>query len=101
MLYYGYRTFVFRATLERGADQSLGNRQLMDIIGSFRPVSKRSLQATEAKKIHYVKATKNSTFALLAQHLKLGQYGEDELRIINNYYPVGEPEPGEWIKIIR
>ena len=101
VIYYGYRAFVFRGTLEHSADQSLGNRQLMDIIGNFRPVSKRSLQSTETKNIHYVKATKNSTFALLAQHLKLGQYGEDELRIINNYYPVGEPEPGEWIKIIR
>ena len=101
VIYYGYRAFVFRGTLEGSADRTLGNRQLMEIIGSFRPVSKRSLQPSEARTIHYVKATKNSTFALLAQHLKLGKYGEDELRIINNYYPVGEPEPGEWIKIIR
>jgi predicted Zn-dependent protease len=101
VIYYGYRAFVFRGTLERSADHSMGNRQLMDIIGTFRPVSKRSLKPAEGKNIHYVKATPNSTFALLAEHLKLGKYGEDELRIINNHYPVGEPEPGEWIKIIR
>ncbi len=101
VIYYGYRAFVFKGALQHNADQALGNRQLMEIIGSFRPVSKHSFQPTEAKTIDYVKATKNSTFALLAQHLKLGKYGEDELRIINNHYPVGEPEPGEWLKIIR
>jgi predicted Zn-dependent protease len=28
-------------------------------------------------------------------------YPEEMLRLVNGYYPKGEPEPGEWIKVFR
>ncbi|WP_461480884.1 M48 family metalloprotease [Porticoccus sp.] len=101
VLYYGYRAFVFRGTADSADTQNSADHDFTAIIGSFRPVSRRSLQTRESKTIHYVKATEQTTFARLAQHLQLGKHGEDELRIINNFYPAGEPKPGQWIKIIR
>ncbi|MDX2349936.1 MAG: hypothetical protein QNK32_06050, partial [Porticoccus sp.] len=101
VIYYGRRAYVFRGKIDSGADEAQANSDFLNIIKSFRPISKRSLIERKPKTIHYVKATKNTRFSRLAKHLKLGKYGTDELRIINNYYPAGEPKPGEWIKLIQ
>ena len=39
--------------------------------------------------------------AELARHIRLGRYTEEQLRLLNGYYPRGEPTPGEWIKIVK
>ena len=101
VIYYGRRAYIFRGEMDSNADEKQANKDFLNIIRSFRPISKRSLKARKPKTIHYVKATKNTSFSRLANHLKLGKYGEDELRIINGYYPAGEPKIGEWIKLIH
>lgn len=87
------------------ADQETDYDQLfMATIRSFEPVRPKAPAAQKAKHsqtIHYVVANENTTFARLATDLKLGQYGEQYLRLINSYYPRGEPYPGEIIKIIQ
>lgn len=100
VLYYSRYAFVFKGNLT-GKDVKEKDNAYLQISSTFRPVSKRALQARESQTINYVKATPNTTFAALANYLKLGKYGEEELRIINGYYPTGEPTPGQWIKIIR
>lgn len=105
VIYYGRRAYIFRGEIDSGGlsktQEKQANKDILNIIRSFRPISKRSLSNQKPKTIHYVKATENTSFSRLAKHLKIGKYGEDELRIINGYYPAGEPKPGEWIKLIR
>jgi predicted Zn-dependent protease len=48
-----------------------------------------------------VKATNATTFEALGEELKLDKYELQDLRLINGYYPTGEPKPGEWIRIFR
>ena len=71
----------------------------LESVDTFRPISNRELVGQSPKKIHYVKATSATTFEALGQHLKLDQNEVDDLRLINGYWPSGEPKPGEWIKI--
>ena len=62
-------------------------------------MSNREIAGQSPTRLHYVKATSATTFEALAQQLKLNEYQADELRLINGYYPSGEPKPGDWIKI--
>ena len=106
VIYYGRLAYVFRGEITGGetqkeADTEQANKDFIAIISSFRPLSSRAIQAQKGQTLHYVKATSRTTFAALAKHLQLGAFGEEELRIINGYYPSGEPKAGEWIKIIR
>jgi predicted Zn-dependent protease len=106
VVYYRRYAYVFEGSLAKSVHndkqqiQSLDN-QLQGIILSFAPLSARQLASQSPKRIHYVKATQHTTFAALAKQLKLGKYGEEELRLINGFYPRGEPEPGSWIKVIQ
>lgn len=67
---------------------------------SFQHLPPKSKQK-RSKTIHYVTANQHTTFARLAKSLKLAAEGESYLRLINGYYPRGEPYSGEVIKIIR
>ena len=106
VIYYQRGAYVFRGNLTDAASTDTAseealNRDFTAIIRSFAPAQPARLGGLEPQRIHYVKATANTSFAQLASHLKLGKYGEQELRLINGYYPRGEPVAGEWIKIIR
>ncbi len=103
VLYYGRGAFVFSGVARAGgAPLSEADDEIyMGIVHSFRPLSRRALAAQEGRRIHYVKALPGATYAELARRLNLGKNGEDDLRLINDAYPVGEPNAGQWIKIIR
>ncbi len=73
----------------------------MASIKTFRPSRTARLSATKSKVLHYVKANQRTTYALLAKHINLGKYTEEQLRLLNGHYPRGEPKPGDWIKIVK
>ncbi len=100
VIYYGRNAYIFQGEFLNGAVTKKADSEILATARSFRPVSRAALSARKPRVIHYVKATSSTTFAKLAKHLKLGKFGEEELRIINNEYPVGEPDNGQWIKII-
>ncbi|KJS05578.1 MAG: hypothetical protein VR73_12065, partial [Gammaproteobacteria bacterium BRH_c0] len=101
VIYYQRQAYIFRGVISDPSREEAINQDFMAIVRSFAPLPPARLVGLEPQRIHYVKATANTTFAQLAAHLKLGKYGEQELRLINGYYPRGEPVAGEWIKIIR
>ena len=41
------------------------------------------------------------TFAELAKGRELGTFTEELLRLMNGYYPKGQPEPGMWVKRVK
>ncbi len=100
VIYYNRHAYVFTGEVANGDEREAMDKQFMAIIRTFAPMPP-ARTAAEARRIHYVRATEKATFAALARYLEMGEYGEQQLRLINGYYPRGEPEPGEWIKIIR
>jgi predicted Zn-dependent protease len=56
--------------------------------------------ATE-KKLDIIRTTRGMTYAGLARHSPIGDYPEEQLRLLNNQYPEGEPEPSRLLKIVR
>ena len=77
------------------------DEKFLEAIETFRPISSREIEGRKPKTIHYVKATEATTFAALGEYLRLDDFEVQDLRLINGYYPIGEPKPGEWIKIFK
>jgi len=101
VIYYKLEAYIF--TGETTDKKTFGENDdlFMKSIATFRPISRREIEGQSPKKIHYVKATSATTFDGLALALKLDRNELEDLRMINGYYPSGEPKPGEWIKIFR
>ncbi len=102
VLYQGRRVYIFEGSVDKPQEAVDYDALFLDSIHSFRPArSQRRGGIGKVKKIHYVRANEKTTFDALARYHKLGTEGEAQLRLLNGYYPRGEPKPGEWIKIIR
>ena len=101
VVYYKMNAFLFTGEVSDQDSFDEFDAQFLESIDTFRPVSNREIEGQKPKTIHYVKATEATTFAALGEYLKLDAFELQDLRLINGYYPAGEPKPGEWIKIFK
>jgi predicted Zn-dependent protease len=91
VLDHKYR-FLFEGT---GSDANA-----LVIIESFRPLVPKEKAKGPSRTLHYVQVPRGATLKSLASSARVPD-AEDQLRLINGYYPVGEPRIGDWIKTIR
>jgi len=70
-------------------------------IESFRALTVAEKDAIRPLQINTVTAAKGLTYAELARESALGIQAEGYLRLLNGHYPVGEPVPGQLIKVVK
>jgi predicted Zn-dependent protease len=108
VIFYGSRQYVLEGKINQlpkdKAKEAAGEFDdlFLSSIRSFRPLRQSDImQPPEVKRVRYVKANDKTTFESLARHMEIGEYAEEQLRLLNGYYPRGEPKAGEWIKIVQ
>jgi predicted Zn-dependent protease len=101
VVYYKLNAYVFKGEVDTAPAFNEFDKAFMESISTFRPISSREIKGQKPRTIHYVKATGSTTFEGLAKSLKLNEAEAEDLRLINGYYPSGEPKPGDWIKIFK
>ena len=93
---HSYR-FLFEGD---ASDFATADPAFRTIIDSFRPLTAREKVTGTSHTLHYIQVPRGATFASLASGIKLPD-AENQLRLINGYYPTGEPRTGDWVKVIR
>ena len=93
---HGYR-FLFEG---EAPDLHAADAGFRNIIDSFRPLTAKEKVTGTSYTLHYIQVPRGATFASLASSVKLPD-AENQLRLINGYYPSGEPRTGDWVKVIR
>lgn len=101
VLYYGPYAYIFEGRSTSAALAALHDVLFVSAIGSFRAMDAGDRDAVLATRIHYVRAQPGLGFAQLAAQAPLTSYAEEQLRLLNGAYPHGEPQPGEWLKIVQ
>jgi predicted Zn-dependent protease len=101
VVFYKLNAYLFVGEVARQENFEEFDEKFLDSIDTFRPISNREIEGQKPKTIHYVKATGATTFEALGEQLRLDPFEVQDLRLINGYYPTGEPKPGEWIRIFR
>jgi len=91
------QTFVMQGL---GKSQ-LPNQTFFNTTASVRDLKKSELPLATGRKIKLVTAKRGDTIAKLAKQSNLSKYAEDQIRLINDLYPGGEPTLGQRIKIIQ
>ncbi len=101
VLYYGPRAYVMTGkVLGEGAGANT-DALLLDSIRSFRPIAAQEQAMANPPRLAFVQHDGRATYADLARISRLGQHGEETLRLWNGHYPRGEPKAGDWIKIVQ
>jgi len=97
VLYYGPRAFILTAK----AGEGYTDENLMESVSSFRPIARNETLFANPIQITYIQAPGGLTYADLARQTRLPEHQEDMLRLLNGDYPFGEPETGQWVKIVN
>ncbi len=100
-IYMGPRAYLFRGELPPGAEAEEADALLLESIRSFRPMEPSEYNLAEELRIRYVMVDENFDFAIAARNSKIKEHPEETLRLLNGYYPIGNPEPGEWVKLVE
>jgi len=101
VIYYKMKAYLFTGEVQEIGKFRDFDEAFLESINTFRPVTSREIVGKTPQKIHYIQATSATTFESLAKSLKLKKREAEDLRMINGYYPSGEPKPGEWIRIFK
>lgn len=98
-VYRGKQAFIL---IGLGNQQTLPGDALISTMKSLRKLKKSEQSKASEKTIKVIKARQGDTFARLAKSSsRLGNYAEQELRLLNGMFPNGEPKTGQLIKVIR
>lgn len=100
VIYMGLRAMIFRGIVHDAERAGELDRLMMASIRSFR-VSQTNEQARSQLNIEFVRVGPQFSWEALARQSPISQYAEETLRLINGYYPIGNPQTGEWIKILE
>ena len=90
-------TYLFEGSAK---DFGASDADLLSIVESFRPMHPKEGKSSEPRYVQYIQVPRGATMASLASSSRIPD-AEAQLRLINGFYPRGEPRVGDWIKIIR
>ena len=68
---------------------------------SLHALSAAGKKLATGMKLDIIRITRGMTWSELAQHSPITDYPEEQLRLLNDQYPDGEPEPPGMLKIVR
>ena len=101
VIYLGPRAFIFRGEIAPNANEAEVDQMMLSSIRSFRAIQRGEVVTGGELKIKFVQATEFFDFSVVSQNSKITNFPEETLRLLNGYYPRGNPEEGEWIKLVE
>jgi predicted Zn-dependent protease len=101
VIYMGPRVFTFTGEITDATQAEALDAQLLTAIRSFRAIQTNERFAGNESRLRYVQVGDGFSWAALARISPVGNYPEETLRLLNGYYPTGNPETGSWIKIVE
>lgn len=101
VIYMGPRVFTFTGEISDATQAEALDAQLLTAIRSFRAIQTNERFAGNESRLRYVQVGDGFSWAALARISPVGNYPEETLRLLNGYYPTGNPEVGSWIKIVE
>jgi len=100
VLYRGRLAYLFEGKVRDETSFAAEDARFMQVVESFRPMKRAEREGSKQQSIEWIQASSGTTFATLARTVRIPD-AENQLRLMNGYYPSGEPRPGDWLKIVK
>jgi predicted Zn-dependent protease len=104
VIYKDDKAYLFVGAIRNKASLESEDDKFLAVIRSFRPMKKEELALAQPLRLHLIQVKAGQTVSSLARESKLpGSQSdlENRIRLLNNLYPIGEPKPGDWLKVVR
>lgn len=96
-IYLDNLTYLFEGEAE---DFSTGDADLKTVIESFRGMHPKEKTNGNGRYVRYIQVPRGADVESLASSVRIDD-AEGYLRLINDFYPRGEPRTGDWMKVIQ
>ena len=93
--------YIFAGTARSTDQASKYDADILATAKSFHPLTKSEKKLATEKKLDIIRTPKGTTWASLARRSPITNYPEEQLRLLNDQYPSGEPGTSDMIKIVR
>lgn len=80
---------------------SVPDSEVFSVAKSIRRLKPSERTLAEGRNIELIKVKSGDTIASLAKRSNLDDYAQEQLRLINDLYPDGEPKAGQLFKLIK
>lgn len=101
VVYLADKAYVFAGAEKSTSVRPKYDGAFVDTARSLHPLEDQERAEARGRKLHIVTVQPGMTYRRLASQSNLGTYGEQELRLLNNQFPDGEPVSGSSIKIVE
>ena len=75
--------------------------QIIASARTLRALVSQDRQEARGNRLHIIRAGDGTRYRDLAAQAPLERYAEEQLRLLNDQYPQGEPRSGQLIKTVR
>ena len=100
MLQRGSIAYLFEGEVDDDGQFAAIDPSFVEVIESFRPMKPEERGGGTRQYISWVQVQPGETFASIARRVRIPD-AENQLRLMNGYYPKGEPRIGDWIKVVK
>lgn len=101
VIYYNGLMWILKGASRSGDVVPSGDPFFLSAARTFRRIRADEFELAEPNRLHVMRAQPGANFEELAQDSVLKKYPVQQLRLFNDLYPGGQPEPGRWIKIVE
>ena len=101
VLYRDDSAYIFAGTALDRRNPRKYDAAIMATANSLHRLKTAEKKLAAGKKLDIIRATRGMTYAGLAQRSSIDDYPEEQLRLLNDQYPTGEPEPSRLLKIVH
>lgn len=98
---HGAQVYLFVAAVRGRASLESQDEQFLNVIKSFRPMTQDDYQQAKPLRLHMVKVKAGQTLEALVKGSTLPGDALKTVRLLNNLYPSGQPQAGDWLKVVR
>jgi predicted Zn-dependent protease len=97
----GDDAFIFAGAARSTEHAGRFDEAVLTTAKSLHPLTADERKQAREKKLDIIRASRGTTWAGLARRSPITKYPEEQLRLLNDQYPTGEPATSRIIKIVR
>jgi predicted Zn-dependent protease len=101
IVYRGDSVYVFAGASKQKNNSRKYDADILETASSLHPLTRAEKKLAGEKKLKIIRAPAGTRYATLARKSALSNYPEEQLRLLNDQYPRGEPKTSQLLKVVR
>jgi predicted Zn-dependent protease len=101
VLFRNDRAFIFAGAAKNRNNPDRYDAAILAAAGSYHPLSAAERKLATGHKLDIIHAPRGVRYADLAKKSPLANYPEEQLRLLNDQYPEGEPVASRLLKVVQ